>query len=176
MTQRSLNLDGAPLEIRRSAVFSPCCTWRYTLSRVWDDSKPMLLFVLLNPSTDTDKQDDPTNRRGIDFAQRWGFGAVVFVNLFAIRSPYPKRIKEVDDPVGPWNDSNILDQARDAGKIICAWGTHGVYQGRDHEVLRMLSGYELYALRITKGGHPEHPLYMPKSVEPVNYCATKIGD
>lgn len=111
--------------LRRSADFSSCRTWRYTLIREWDDQKPRLLFVLLNPSTADAEKDDPTNRRGIGFASRWGFGSVVFVNLFAIRSPDSKTIKQVSDPIGPENDHYIERESSRANKIICAWGVQG---------------------------------------------------
>ena len=35
----------------RHAVFSPCRTYRYALSRVWAADKPYALFIGLNPST-----------------------------------------------------------------------------------------------------------------------------
>ena len=31
--------------------YSPCDSYRYGLSRLWDASAPSLLFVMLNPST-----------------------------------------------------------------------------------------------------------------------------
>ncbi|HDR2355042.1 TPA: DUF1643 domain-containing protein [Enterobacter roggenkampii] len=34
----------------KDAIFSPCGKYRYSLSRVWDDSKPYTLFIGLNPS------------------------------------------------------------------------------------------------------------------------------
>ena len=73
--------------IERSAVFSDCRTWRYTLERYWDKSKPFALFILLNPSTADEYKDDPTNRRGIRYANDWGYGGVGFCNLFAYRTP-----------------------------------------------------------------------------------------
>jgi hypothetical protein len=30
-------------------------------------------------------------------------------------------------------------------------------------------GVRLEALRLTKGGHPEHPLYLPYTLEPVPF-------
>src|SRR5687768_9426584 len=35
----------------RSAVFSRCRTYRYSLARVWNPELPSVLFVGLNPST-----------------------------------------------------------------------------------------------------------------------------
>ena len=146
-------------DIRRSAIFSPCRTWRYTLERLWDDAKPLVTFVLLNPSTADESHDDPTNRRGIDFAKRWGYGGVVFVNLFAYRTPHPKVMLRQPDPVGPDNDRHIVEQARKAGVVVAAWGANNTL-GRDRAVLRLLDGTPLQCLGTTKNGHPRHPLYL----------------
>jgi hypothetical protein len=42
-------LKGKPPEvIHKSAVFSPCRTWRYTLTRIWDPTLPLAMFIGLN--------------------------------------------------------------------------------------------------------------------------------
>jgi len=152
-------------DVERNAHFSPCKTWRYTLSRRWNLNLPMVTFVLLNPSTADALHDDPTNRRGMGFARSWGFGACVFVNLFAFRSPYPKVMKASDDPVGPDNDEWILRCAVGSDLVVCAWGVNGVYRGRDLEVLEILNGFKLRCLGLTKAGYPRHPLYLKKDTE-----------
>src|ERR1035441_6224581 len=40
--------------------------YRYRLTRVWDESKPLAMFVMMNPSTADPNVDDPTvrNARG----------------------------------------------------------------------------------------------------------------
>ena len=83
-----------PIEdMRRGATFSHCRGWRYTLDRFWDDALPRILFILLNPSNADAFRDDPTNTRGINFAKAWGFGACIFANLFAFRTPRPALMK-----------------------------------------------------------------------------------
>lgn len=154
--------------IHRSAVFSKCRTWRYTLVREWDHLLPKLLFVLLNPSTADEFQDDRTNRRGIDYALQWGFGSVVFVNLFAIRSPDPDVIRKVRDPIGPGNDRHIIDQWQKADEIVCGWGTKGRYLNRDAEVCAMF-GRSLYCLGTNDDGTPKHPLYLKANLKPKPY-------
>ena len=145
--------------IHRTADFSRFRTWRYTLIREWDKSLPHLLFVLLNPSIADEYQDDPTNRRGIGFAKQWGYGSIVFCNLFAIRSPYQKRINEVFDPIGPENDRFILREAELADTTVCAWGVHGTDFDRNENVIAILPK-PIYSLGTTKDGHPKHPLYL----------------
>ncbi len=144
----------------RAADFSPCKTWRYTLRRTWDRAKPRLLWILLNPSTADETRDDPTNRRGMGFAYSWGYGSLVFCNLFAVRTPEPAEMKKASDPVGPQNNIWILGEAHEADKIVLGWGVYGSHLGRDRDVLRLLRDFELYCLGRTKGGHPKHPLYL----------------
>ena len=55
--------------------------YRYTLTRVWDPTLPMITFVLLNPSTDDAVQLDPTLRRCIGFAKREGCGGMAILTF-----------------------------------------------------------------------------------------------
>lgn len=153
--------------IRRWAEFSDCGTYRYTLGREWDESLRRLLFILLNPSTADAQHDDPTNRLGVGFAKRWGYGSVLFVNLFAFRTPYPVDLKRASDPVGPDNDHWIQLEATRADRIVAAWGVHGVYRRRNRAVMRQVQG--MYCLGLTKAGHPLHPLRQPGNLELVPF-------
>ena len=56
--------------------------YRYSLSRVWGNSKPYVLFIGLNPYTADENTDDPTTKRCIDYAKRWGYGGLRMANLF----------------------------------------------------------------------------------------------
>jgi len=150
--------------IRRSADFSKCGKYRYTLKRFWDDKKGHVLFVLLNPSTADAKKDDPTNRRGIGFAKRWGYGGVVFCNLFAYRTPYPSELKKAKRPVGRFNDKWLKEEARKADLVVASWGNHGRLLGRNEEVREMIKG--MSHLGITKEGDPKHILYLRGDLKP----------
>lgn len=145
--------------IRRTAQFSSCRIWRYTLERYWGDG-PFVTFVLLNPSTADEKRDDPTNRRGISYAKQWGYDGCVFVNLFAVRTPDPKVMKQAIDPIGPDNDRWIRRMCAPAGLVVAAWGTHGSYRYRDWEARQIIHGFNPKCLGMTKRGHPKHILYL----------------
>jgi len=146
-----------------SAVFSNCGTYRYILRRIWDENRPPLVFVMLNPSTADGFDDDPTMRRCIGFAQRENAGGMVVVNLFAFRSPYPEDLKTTSDPVGPENDQHLLDvftQAKAQGStVICAWGQPGKYLKRKQEVVALLRQANLQAYQLGEGVQ-KHPLYL----------------
>jgi hypothetical protein len=147
------------------AQFSPCRQYRYQLWRYWDRSKPVLNVIGLNPSTADETQDDPTIRRCIDYAWRWGYGGLWMTNIFAFRATDPKVMKAQADPVGPRNDDVLKHSAYHSGLVLAAWGTHGAFLGRGAAVLAMLP--KVHCLRMTKDGSPAHPLYLPKDLKPI---------
>ncbi|WP_030186512.1 DUF1643 domain-containing protein, partial [Streptomyces capuensis] len=46
-----------------AAVFDRSRIYRYLLTRVWDPSRPLLVYLMLNPSTADATTADPTIRR-----------------------------------------------------------------------------------------------------------------
>lgn len=151
------------------ATISECGLYRYRLWRIWDETLPAVAFCCLNPSTADATQDDPSIRRMMGFAQAWGRGGLVVVNLFAFRATQPTALKAVSDPVGPDNDDYLCSVANQVDLFICAWGNHGVYRDRGRQVLDLLSHYQLFYLRMTGQGEPAHPLHLPASLEPIPY-------
>jgi hypothetical protein len=151
-----------------SAVFSSCKRYRYVLRRIWDLSRPTVLFVGLNPSTADAKANDPTIRRCIRFANDWGYGAIVMANLFAYRATSPDLLPCIDDPVGPKNNWWLTRLEKQADIVIAAWGVHGSLRARNLEVLGKMS--KIYCLGRTKAGHPKHPLYLSARVTPSLFC------
>ena len=144
------------------AVYSPCERFRYLLTRRWQPAGRKALFVMLNPSTATELQNDPTVERCERRARALGFAAFRVANIFAYRATDPKRMRAAPDPVGPMNDAAIAASALWADAILCAWGTHGAHLGRGQAVERLLraSGRPLMHLGLTRDGHPKHPLYI----------------
>lgn len=159
----------------KTAFISDCERFRYSLTRTWDSSKPHVLFVLLNPSTADAEVDDATVRVATSFAKRWDKGGLKFVNLFAYRTTYPSQLLKAADPVGPLNNETLLEYARDASKIVVAWGTNGTYMGRDKDVMRLLEDYDLWCLGRTKDGHPRHPLRMKLDTPLELFQAKKVS-
>ena len=151
------------------AIYSDCERYRYALTRTWDERSRRVMFVMLNPSTATELQNDPTVERCERRARALGFGAFRVTNIFAWRATDPRHMKAAPDPVGPENDKAILDGCEWADHIICAWGTHGAYLGRGENVRALLADtrQELYHLGLTKDGHPKHPLYIAYKQEPI---------
>jgi hypothetical protein len=150
------------------AKFSSCRRWRYLLWRCWDLSKPVANFLMLNPSTADEFQLDPSCKRARNYAERWGFGAVIITNIFGWRATDPEEMKAVRDPVGRGNDKAIVSAAREAKLVVCAWGNHGLHRGRAEQVLALLHGHgtRLNYLRMNGCGQPAHPLYLPANLKP----------
>lgn len=153
-----------------TAQFDPTFAYRYLLIREWDSSLPTACFIMLNPSTADATKDDPTVRRCIGFAKRWGYGVLEVVNIFAYRATAPADLWPLSDPVGPENDAHIADAVQRASIVIAAWGTHGAYRGRGAEVAARLT--DAKCLGATQAGHPRHPLYVPGDTRPVDFGGT----
>jgi hypothetical protein len=123
---------------------------------------------MLNPSTATEHDDDPTIRRCIDFAKRWGYGGLEVGNLFALRSTDPAILRYFGDPIGPKNDEVLIGICHRAAFVVAAWGVHGKLRGRGGQVLRLLGNHKaIHSLGLTEEGQPRHPLYVPAVTEPV---------
>lgn len=150
-----------------TAVYSDCERYRYLLTRRWGPG-PQALFVMLNPSTATEFQNDPTVERCERRARALGFGAFRVCNIFAWRDTDPRKMRAAEEPVGPENDVSIVQSCYWADQIVCAWGTHGAHLGRGPavEALMRATGLPLFHLGLTQGGHPKHPLYIGYAHQP----------
>ncbi|MEO9896489.1 MAG: DUF1643 domain-containing protein [Paracoccaceae bacterium] len=154
-----------------TAVYSDCEKYRYSLTRVWDNSGTRVNFVMLNPSTATEVQNDPTVERCERRARTLGYGSFAVTNIFAWRDTDPKAMRAAPDPIGPANDETIQERAQWAHDVIAAWGTHGEYLARGEAVAKLLAQCDrpLFHLGLSKAGHPRHPLYLPYVQKPESW-------
>ncbi len=160
------------------AVFSSDGKYRYFLSRTWNDRLPTAMFIGVNPSKagaaefrgEKPKGDDldQTCRREIALAKRWGMGAWLKGNLFAIVSTDPKGLRGVADPVGTETDAWLVKMIRRADLIVCCWGNNVKLASPDGErardVVRLIrenarAGVSAKCFRVTKEQQVEHSLY-----------------
>ena len=164
ITRSHLKDDAASI-----ATYSDCERYRYDLTRVWDEAGRKIAFVMLNPSTATEVQNDPTVERCERRARTLGYGAFRVCNIFAWRDTDPFAMRKAPEPVGPLNNTAISDACLWADTVVAAWGTHGAHLGRGPqvEVLMRGSGKPLYHLGLSKAGHPKHPLYIAYAQQPV---------
>ena len=151
------------------ATFSRDRVHRYLLWRVWDASRPLLAWVLLNPSTADETREDPTIRRCIRFAMDWGYGGVETTNIFALRSTDPAALRTARDPIGPGNDTALRDLAERHATVVAAWGNHGAWLDRSTRVRELLRRAKTRCLGLTSLAQPRHPLYVRASQALVDF-------
>ena len=127
---------------------------------------------MLNPSTADEVKLDPTCSRARDYAERWGYGALIVTNVFAWRATDPNEMKATKDPVGPGNDAAIVKAAKESAIVVCAWGNHGAHRERSRKILSLLldKNFKLHTLRVNANGEPAHPLYLPGKLEPTPWA------
>lgn len=150
--------------MKKDAKLSSCRKYRFALWRIWDDSKPYVLFIGLNPSTADEIEDDPTIKRCINYGKLWGYGGVCMANLFSFRAREPKDMLGAKDPIGLDNDKWLVELSGKAGLVVAAWGNHGSYRGRSQRVRNLVSN--LHYLKMNKSGEPAHPLYLKANLQP----------
>jgi len=154
------------LRTQRTVSFSGKRIYRYWLQIVWNEDKPFLPIIGLNPSTADETQDDPTITRCRGFAHRFGCGGLLMLNVFAYRSTDPAGLWKTDSPIGRRNVlPNLKEWIAGAGHPpVAAWGVNA--HKRDPLWVDILTrNLDLYCLRHTKSGHPEHPLYLPADLD-----------
>lgn len=151
--------------MQTSAEFSACEKYRYELRRVWDNSKPLVLFIGINPSDANASVEDNTSRVCINYAKRWNFGGLLLGNLFALVSKDQSALYNTLDPVGPNNDDWLQKLQSEAKLVVCAWSNTGSYMGRDKIALEFLKSP--HCLTKLKSGRPGHPLYKKASLQPI---------
>lgn len=151
-----------------SVIMSADMKYRYRLSRNIGSLMYVggtVCFIMLNPSTADERNDDPTIRRCKSFGARLRCAKLEVVNLFALRATNPQELyRHGSGAVGPDNDQHIAEACNVADIIICAWGNLGSYLGRDKDVLNLIrvqGRAKPQALKINVGtGQPTHPLYV----------------
>lgn len=160
--------------MKRETKFDETRTYRYSLWREWDASKPFALFICLNPSTADETNDDPTIRRCVNYSKAWGYGAFCMANIFAFRATDPEVMKAHREPIGPENDEMLKDLALNAGVVVAGWGNHGKHLFRGIRVKREMiyNGIDLKCLKISKDGSPSHPLYLRADLQPIPFPLT----
>jgi len=158
-----------------TAQYSDCENYRYFLRRNWDSDKPVICFLMLNPSTATEIDNDPTIERCQRRAMTMGYGSMIIVNLFPYRMTDSKLLHTVDDLHGDITLANekIVDAVTESDMTVCGWGSHALALPRAKEVIAMLKdanvSERVMCLQVNQDGNPQHPLYIKYSQKPLPY-------
>ena len=86
-----------------------------------------------------------------------GFGSLLLVNLFALRSADSRTLSSGADPVGPQNDWSLEQASKECDLLIAAWGNKGNLYHRATIVSKRIE--RLSRLGQTAIGMPKHPLF-----------------
>lgn len=140
---------------------------RYMLWRVWDEGARVLVWWMLNPSTADHYDNDQTIRRCIAFAKMWGFGGIIVVNCYGLRSTSPAAMLRHRDRVGAQNDTvlrAVIDRQlrceppSERPRVVLAWGEHIELEREDAITALLLElAIGTHCLGRTKRGRPRHP-------------------
>lgn len=147
------------------AAISECGMHRYKLWRIWDDSKPKVLFIMHNPSIADDLEDDPTIRRCVGFAKSWGYGGIYVGNLFSFRSTNPKGLlNKSREEIAPVK--NLIYQREmilECNMHVLAYGNPAI-KLLPEKLYFTIRGW--HYLKLTKNGNPGHPLFLKSDLKP----------
>lgn len=142
------------------AIFSDDRKYRYLLWRVFDGSKPMVMYVGLNPSTANENVNDATIKKLMKITKNNGFGGFYMTNLFGIISSKPEILLTDSDPIGD-NNAFLHETAITSSAVVYCWGSfkQAYKSGRVDQVMILLDQHNPLCIRKTKSGNPWHPLY-----------------
>lgn len=140
----------------RNAFFSPDRAHRLWLYRGWDERKPYVFYVGLNPSKADHKVDDMTVKKGIGFAEILGCGSAYFANAHSLISTDPKRLYGAPDAIHPDTDRYLLSLAVGAYRLIVCWGAFPKFDQRFNAVSDLLARYSPKCFGRTRNGYPHH--------------------
>ncbi len=68
---------------KHGAFFSSDRIYRYLLWRRWDETKPIMTWILLNPSVAGEDTDDHTVKKMNGFAKKHSCGGLIVSNLYS---------------------------------------------------------------------------------------------
>ncbi len=173
------------------AILSDDRVYRYALYRsldelAWDAIetdegarfRETVLFIMLNPSTASEEENDPTIEKLMKYGRRWGYDILTVCNLFAYRETDSRKLRSLasaTDLVGPDNDTHLWAHVLSANRVVCAWGKEGIIQNRGAKVATRLAetaasrGQKLWCFKKNLDNTPIHPLYQPDAAELIEY-------
>lgn len=154
--------------MEKGAEFSNDNKHRYCLWRIWNSTRPLVMFIGLNPSTANASRDDATVRRLITITGNLGYGGFYIMNCWTYISTDPAQLKlnPMNEEI---NDNNLIIVASKCKDVIFAYGNFKIVSetGRDKELKKMFP--DALALHINKNGSPKHPLYCKSDIQPVKF-------
>lgn len=143
-------------EIGIGADFSEDRKYRYCLWRIWDLSKPRVMFIGVNPSKADENKNDNTLTKVTKIAKNNGFGGLYMMNLFPFVSTNIKNLQ--CDYLSNSVNYDWLEKIYDkCSKVVYCWGNSKM--AKEAEVNVTYIFVNPMCLDHNKNGSPKHPLY-----------------
>lgn len=158
------------------AEFSQCRKYRFALWRIWDEAKPLVMFIGLNPSNANEGKDDPTIESVTRISKNNGYGGFYMMNCFPIVSSDPRVLKGFwQSPVSYIQNQDTLNRrkleevSKSCAAVVFAWGNFKIVRelNRDKELFQMFPNAK--AIGTNNNGSPKHPLFQKGTTLLIDY-------
>jgi hypothetical protein len=148
----------------KGAIISECGKYRFRLWRIWDFSKPKVLWIMHNPSTADGDCDDATIRKITKFTKTWGYGGLYVGNLFPYREKNPNLLKGKSfEEIAPMeNFKHIQEMVAVCDLHILAYGNPVI----EDATPELFDKHWHHLGELTKFDNPRHPLYLRDDLKP----------
>lgn len=135
---------------------------RLKLICTWDENLPECLYIMLNPSSVELDKCDQTIDTCIKIASYNGYGSIIIVNLFSLRTATPEKLLESNVRTIPQNIDIVKQSIDETDMIIAAWGKEGAWFNANYSILKYMedNGKNLHYLHTDAYGYPMHPIYI----------------
>ena len=136
--------------------------YRFTLSRIGNQNKEKILFIMINPSSANATNDDRTIHLLKSITSKWEkYGGFYVGNLYPHISSDPSILKSLQypDDIRIKNQIIIQEMAAKCSLIIYAWGTKGPdkKQKEPDWLKEIMMNKDIYCLGTSVKGVPKHP-------------------
>jgi len=148
------------ITLKVKAKFSDDRKFRFYLDKVWDESKPKALFILMNPSKATCLKLDNTLCNIMNYCIEAGYGQMRLVNLFPLMAISQTELSGKLQLKKLENNAEITASVEFANTIYVAWGTEDKYKTRKSEVEQILFDNQRGQIRCWKDKNGQYPKHL----------------
>lgn len=143
--------------------------YRYRLEWHWGLG-PALMVIQLHPPSLGAAWSTWEDLKVHRFATRWGFGSILFANVYALRAQQAMDLDKVVNPSGPDNDQHLMEMGHQAAWVLMGYGkaVSPAHRAQCLWVGRTLHtfGIPMKCLDVHPTGEPWQPHCCPDATEP----------
>lgn len=134
--------------VKSEAHFSDDGLHRYLLKRVWDESKPNALIIMLNPSYAGEVKCDYSSMRALNYLVDKGYGSMTIVNLFSWIETESDNLPEYSERYDADTDKHTSESIKLADDIYIAWGSNKDRKIRIKQVITLIEKHKIDKTKI----------------------------